>query len=857
MHPQPAWRLALRAAILAAALSCTLQAAEPAAPAASTASAPSANAQTAAAAKAAAAATANAAAIGQESSWPLTIKSGDTTLTIYPFQLDSWEDDTLSARAAVRAVVGKEHAKTSYGVMMASARALSDKGRRVVTLDRVEIEKLEFPAVPAQEVERLKGLIAADIAHRTRTIALDRLEAALDVATEAQKTESIPLRNDPPHLLFTEKPGLLISVDGEPAWKPIPASGLERAINTRAMLVKTAQGQLFVHVFDGWLSAPALEGPWAVAGGTPELDKAFKDATTARLVDPLSGQSTPDQAPPSLKTVVPAVFVATRPSELIVFNGAPNYVPVTGTKLQYADNTTGHVFRDTADNDQAYVLVSGRWFRAADLSGPWTFVAADKLPAGFAAIPDDSPKENVKASIAGTPQAREAAIAAKVPQTAIVKISGTQLSTPKFDGTPAFRPIPPTSLQYVANTATPIVVVGEQEFYALENGVWFAAHSVYGPWAVATSVPAAVYTIPPSSPLFYVTFARIYRVEGDNVYVGYTPGYQGTMVDAATGVVVYGTGYAYDPWIGNVWYGAPYTYGFGAAATYTPWTGWAVAYGFGWSWTDEESAAGWGWGCYPWWGPWGWGWAWGPYYYPWYPAWGGVAYGPRGGAIAWGPGGWAGYSGNIYTNWGNRATVSRVAGGYNAWTGNAWATRVGTSYNSRTGIASAGQRTAVQNVYTGNYAYGGRGVAVGPNGGVVAGGKVTVGNANTGNEATARRGAAYNPNTGEVTTFGSVHGENGTIARVGDDVYAGHDGNVYRRTESGWEQHTPGGGWAPVGGSGQEPNRNPGGGNQVQQLDRDRAARDMGAQRSQALRANTMNMNRSFRGGGGFRGGRR
>jgi hypothetical protein len=160
----------------------------------------------------------------------------------------------------------------------------------------------------------------------------------------------------------------------------------------------------------------------------------------------------------------------------------------------------------------------------------------------------------------------------------------------------------------------------------------------------------------------------------------------------------------------------------------------------------------------------------------------------------------------------------------------------------------------VKNVYTGNYAYGGRGVAAGPNGGVVAGGKLTVGNANTGNEATARRGAAYNPNTGEVTTFGSVHGENGTIARVGDDVYAGHDGNVYRRTESGWEQHTPGGGWAPVGGTGQEPNRNPGGGNQVQQLDRDRAARDMGAQRSQALRANTMNMNRSFRGGGGFRG---
>ena len=287
---------------------------------------------------------------------------------------------------------------------------------------------------------------------------------------------------------------------------------------------------------------------------------------------------------------------------------------------------------------------------------------ADVLPGDFAIIPDDSPKENLKASVAGTPQAREAAIAARVPQTAIVKIAGTSMTPPKFDGVPVLRPIAGTQLQYVANSQTPIVSTGPGAFYAIENGVWFLARTVDGTWTVATDVPAGIYTNPPAAPMYFVTFARLFRVEGDKAYVGYTPGYQGTLVDPQTGVVVYGTGHAYESWVGSVWFGGPYTYGFGAATSYTPWTGWAVAFGFGWAWGAETVAAGWGWGYYPWWGPWGWGWAWGPWYYPWYPYWGGVAYGPNGGVVAWGPGGWAGYSpGNIYRNWGNRKPRPRAS----------------------------------------------------------------------------------------------------------------------------------------------------------------------------------------------------
>jgi hypothetical protein len=219
-------------------------------------------------------------------------------------------------------------------------------------------------------------------------------------------------------------------------------------------------------------------------------------------------------------------------------------------------------------------------------------------------------------------------------------------------------PIEGTSLHYVVNTATPIIQVSPSSWYAVQDAVWFTASSAGGPWAVATSVPTAIYTIPASSPLHYVTYVRIYETKPDTVYVGYTGGYYGSCVTNST--VVYGTGYYYPPYVGTVWYGPPATYGVGVGMTYTPWTGWTYGFGFGWSW--GAVTVGWGYGAYPWWGPVGWGYYYPyPYYRP--PYWGGgAAWGPWGGGAVWGPGGWAATSGNVYSRWGATSAVTRRSG---------------------------------------------------------------------------------------------------------------------------------------------------------------------------------------------------
>lgn len=167
-------------------------------------------------------------------------------------------------------------------------------------------------------------------------------------------------------------------------------------------------------------------------------------------------------------------------------------------------------------------------------------------------------------------------------------------------------------------------------------------------------------------------------------------------------------------------------------------------------------------------------------YYPYYPyPRAGVAYGTAG-AVVWGPYGGAAATTGIRT-WssGDVQGVTGASAAYNPWTGNAAAGRTTAAYDAATGTSAIGQRGGAFNAYNGNYGYGERGAAYNERtGAAAAGSHGTFGNAVTGNEVQAGRGAVYNPNTGQAARVGGVHGENGGVARVNNQVYVGRNGNV-------------------------------------------------------------------------------
>jgi uncharacterized protein (TIGR03000 family) len=618
--------------------------------------------------------------------FPRKIEGDGETLTIYQPQVESWEKNLMTARAAV-AVTTKASPQQTFGVVWFTARTDVDREDAIVTLDDFKITKVNFPSAP-DNGDAFMAALKAQLPTGSKTVSLVRLQASLAVTKAESRVQKLPLKNEPPRIIYTTKTAILVLVDGPPVLRDVPNTKLRRAINTRALLLQDVDsGLYFLHFEDSWWEAKAVDGEWSAAANPPaDLDAVKKSLASSPDVDLL------DDPAPDLKEEMEkgnhlVIYVSTVPAELLELRGEPDLAPIDGTQLLYVKNTTNQLVLDTGTQDY-FVLFSGRWFKSKSLAkGPWEFVPGDKLPTDFAKIPDNHPVGDVLAAVTGTPQALEASIANEVPQTATIQRSEAKLAT-VYDGDPQFEPIEQTDLKYAINTPTPVIEVTPQVYYAVENGVWFSATNPAGPWLVADTVPPAIYSIPPSSPLYYVTNCQVYGGTPDVVYVGYTPGYFGTCL-SPWGTVVYGTGWNYRPWVGRLWFGRSWTYG--------------CDVNFGWS-----TAGGWSFGFgagigRPWWGPVGW-----------HAGYGGV----------WRPGwenGWGGRYANVH------ATNIHV-NNFNVY--NRWPTN--SVVNRRVTAATTVQRTNV---------VGGRGL---------------------------------------------------------NNVYAGVDGGVYKRTAEGWNQNTAAGAWRPA-----------------------------------------------------------
>ena len=525
---------------------------------------------------------------GDELTWPREFQDNGTKVDIYQPQIEKWEGADFETRSAVAITPPGSSNAPVYGVFWMKARADVDKAARIVTLNDIEVTRAKFPSVPALQNEYL-ALIRKHVPTVSKTVALDHVEASYAVSEAVKKSRTVAVKNDPPRILYSAVPSLLVLIDGPPALRPMPGSAVERVINSRALILKDG-GVFYLYASDQWYQALDVGGPWTwTASPAASLDAAKQAAVANQSVDlmPLGTNAV---------TTTPAIFVSTVPAELIQTEGPPNLVPIEGTDLMQIENSDNALFFYNS-NQRFYVLISGRWFDASSLEGPWKFVPYKQLPKDFAKIPPTHPKANALVSVPGTPQANEAVIANSIPQTATVQRHEATLDV-TYDGAPKFRPIIGTPLQYAVNTPTPVIELNIESYYAVENGVWFEAALPNGPWAVATSVPAVIYSIPASSPLHYVTYVRVYGSTPDVVYVGYTPGYLGTEV-CPDHVVVYGTGWYYPPYIGSYWLGSPCTYGFGAGFA----DNWGIGFGFGFG--AGELLGTW---CHPWWGPYHWGW---------------------------------------------------------------------------------------------------------------------------------------------------------------------------------------------------------------------------------------------------------
>jgi hypothetical protein len=569
----------------------------------------------------------------------------------------------------------------------------------------------------------------------------------------------------------------------------------------------------------------------------PKLQRDDLKTVTAEITDAIPGNDRViglDRVLASIDTSVvipknvegvkadpPVIFHSKTPAVLVNLDGEPIWAPIQQNDLKSAVNTNWDLFLH--DPTKTYYLRNDRtWLKATDLKGPWS--PAGKLPESFSKLPSDDNWKDVKANLPGR------SVSAKDMPKVFVSEQPAEMILLK--GEPAYVTVTGTKLMWVNNTESDLFRLGRTgSVYVLISGRWFSAPDFTGPWTFATtSLPEDFKKIPlehersrvlasvpgTSQAAEAVLLAQIPQTARvskklaapEVAYQGGKPEFQQiqpTTVQRAvnTDKDILKVGDLYYMCFQGVWFMSKSPDGPWNVTSQVPkeiyeipvsspahnvtyvtvvedddddvefatamaFTGMMVAWG----------CVVWGSGYYY---PPYYGWYGGyPYYYPHYPTYGyGARYNPwtgaySRGAVAYGPYGGAGVAQRYNPRTG---TYSRGAAAWGPYGSAGYAQ----AYNPRTG--TYGQTRQGSNVYG---SWGSTQVQRGDQ--WASTNRYT--NRATGTTTRVTQGSGG----GEAITRNTPGPGGGGVARTGSgDVYAGRDGNVYRKQGDSWQQYGDGG----------------------------------------------------------------
>jgi hypothetical protein len=456
-----------------------------------------------------------------------------------------------------------------------------------------------------------------------------------DISVDAARNET-GLSNAAPDIVVTGEAAVLVSVAGNPALSPVGGTGWKRVTNTPFMLLQSQDGSWWVRLGTStWMTAKGMTDRYAPATSAPP--QAVIDALGKMPATPGDLQQDIERVG-SRPATPPAVLVVTRPTVLVSIQGAMKLRQVAAGIQEVTNANQTMLVRDASPRN--WVLAAGRWFCCDTLTGPWKFVPPAELPKDFAKIQASGLRiTSALASVPGTRQAKEAAVNTGLVRTIVLDRSKATCDV-TWHGEPNFQPIQGTKMAYATNASQPVIQLGGS-FYCCDSAAWFTATAAKGPWTLCDSVPADIYTIPASCPVYPCTFVEIYGSSKDSVTFGFTSGYMGSYMQ--DGAAVFGTGYDYAGSTNPDGSSQTYPQTYGSQASYDEDTGtWAPpAYddysdyypalypdvytgGWGgWGWYGGYGAAyGWGYGNWNRWNNWNNYYNhWHPYYNHWNPAW--------------------------------------------------------------------------------------------------------------------------------------------------------------------------------------------------------------------------------------------
>jgi hypothetical protein len=477
-----------------------------------------------------------------------------------PSVLDYTADDgAVSMRVPV--MVTDSVGRITWGSLDLTGTAHLDLSSRLAAVDGLAATSTAFPglddALATATVEALPNKLPAEILIRLELIT-DRPGAA---PVEDAVTGSVSKR--PPEVHVRRTPAMLVQIDGEPEMGQVESFPLEYVLNCATDIFHELRDDRWLMLVDGfWASSPKLEGPWEWFDGKlpvvlTQLPVDHPRGHVRRYVPGTRRYNNRvGKTPPTRPESLPEIIISEKPAELVRLLGDPLFTLVPGVKLMIVANTASDLLFHPRTG-KYFLLISGRWFTADEVDGPWE-QHYGALPDEFKGIPTDHSRAHVLYSVPGTPQSAEAAARALLPERVLLH-RRINASIKYEKGTIISSPIEKVDYRIVTSTEDAEFEMADG-YYACVRGAWFRSDTGKGQWKIVEELPEALKSVPESTGAYHVSWC-IPRGAQEKGFVFETRGpYRGVYLNKGT--PVHGNGWDRRGILRNGnWYPAQRTYG--------------------------------------------------------------------------------------------------------------------------------------------------------------------------------------------------------------------------------------------------------------------------------------------------------
>jgi len=178
-----------------------------------------------------------------------------------------------------------------------------------------------------------------------------------------------------------------------------------------------------------------------------------------------------------VKADPPPIFFSQTPARLVNIDGDPVYNTIPENDLKFALNTNWDLF-EHGPTKTYYLRDEKTWLKATAVTGPW--VPAGKLPESFKKLPKDDNFKEVRAAVPGKSLSESSA-----PKIFVSTVPAEMIL---LKGAPVYVPVKDSKLLWVSNTDSDLFRMGQTGLvYYLISGRWFSAPDFKGPWTFATT----------------------------------------------------------------------------------------------------------------------------------------------------------------------------------------------------------------------------------------------------------------------------------------------------------------------------------------------------------------------------------